>query len=71
MDENPKSRTTWKGFIETNNNIRTENQIGMFVVGDFCQYWKLNFQISNDFDIQIMVSKARLKKKLIGQTRFT
>ena len=41
------------------------------VAGDFCQYWNLNSQITLDFDILIMVSKAKFKKKLNGQTRFT
>ena len=50
---------------------RTENQIGNYVSGDFCQYWNLNSQITLDFDILIMVSKAEFKKKLNGQTRFT
>ena len=49
----------------------TENQIGNCVAGDFCQYWNLNSQITLDFDILIMVSKAKFKKKLNGQTRFT
>ncbi len=48
----------------------TENQIGVIVVGDFCQYWNLNSQITDDFDILIMVSKAKFQKKLNGQTRF-
>ena len=51
--------------------LLTENQIGNYVSGDFCHYWNLNSQISDDFDILIMVSKAKFEKKLNGQTRFT
>ena len=46
-------------------------QSACFVAGNFCQYWNLNSQISNDFDILIMVSNAKFKKKLNGQSRFT
>ena len=49
----------------------TENQIGNCVAGDFCQYWNLIFQITFDFDILIMVSKAKFQKKLNGKNRFT
>ena len=51
--------------------LHTENQIGNYVSGDFCHYWNLNSQISDNFDILIMVSKAKFEKKLNGQTRFT
>ena len=46
-------------------------QSACFVAGDFCQYWNSNSQISNDFYILIVVSEAKFKKKLNGQTRFT
>ena len=46
-------------------------QSAWFVAGDFCQDWNLNSQISLDFDILIVISKANFKKKLNGQTRFT
>ena len=46
-------------------------QSACFVAGDFCQYWNLIFQITDDFDILIMVSKAKFQKKLNGKNRFT
>ena len=51
--------------------VRTENEIGNCVAGDFCQYWNLNSQITDDFDILIMVSRAKFQKILNGKTRFT
>ena len=50
--------------------LPTENQIGYWVAGNFCQYWNLNSQITDNFDILIMVSNAKFQKKLNGQTRF-
>ena len=38
---------------------------------NFGQEWNLNSQISLNFDIWIVISKAKFKKKLNGQTRFT
>ena len=36
----------------------------------FIQYWNRQSQTSDDFDILIVVSKAKFQKKLNGQTRF-
>ena len=41
------------------------------IAGDFCEYCNLNSQISNDFDILIMVSKEKFQKILNGQTPAT
>ena len=45
-------------------------QLACCVAGDFCQYWNLNSQNTLEFDILIIVSKAKFKKKLNDQTRF-
>jgi hypothetical protein len=39
----------------------------IWLVGYFCQYWNLNSKISSDFEILIVVSKARFQKKSNGQ----
>ena len=44
-------------------------RFGLFVVGDFCQYWNFNSQIRNNLDILIMISTAKFQKQLNGQTR--
>ena len=62
--------TNMKHILRVYLEICTENQIGNCVAGDFCQYWSLNFQITDNFDILIMVSKAKFQEKLNGKTRF-
>ena len=60
-------------FTHSVNTALTRSVFNRLVLlrGDFCQYWKLNSQITDDFDILTMVSKAKFQKKLNGQTRFT
>ena len=60
--------TVFKGIKRSDRPCRFQS--ACFVAGDFCQYWNLIFQITDDFDILIMVSKAKFQKKLNGKTRF-